>query len=54
MVKGTIENIGGSGKQQLIRKVASSLGRNEERAPLWSEKHQLLTLEAFFLSKDPE
>lgn len=34
MVKGTIENIGGSGKQQLIRKVASSLERNEERAPL--------------------
>lgn len=38
MVRGTTENGGGRGKQQLNCKVARSLERNKERTPLWSEK----------------
>lgn len=50
MVKGSTENSGGSGKQQLNRKVASSLERDKERTPPCSEKYHMLTLEDFYFS----
>ena len=48
MVRGTTENGGGSGKQQLNCKVARSLERNKERTALWSEKVSHFDSRRFF------
>lgn len=52
MVKGSTENSGGSGKQQLNCKIASSLERNKERTPTMVRKISHVDTRFLFLSKD--